>query len=62
MKDALTILVVGAVTLVWVTVFVASIFTREYTPLIYVSGPMLAIVGYVTGVSIIRRGNGAREQ
>jgi hypothetical protein len=30
MKDALTILVVGAVTLVWVTVFVASIFTREY--------------------------------
>jgi uncharacterized membrane protein len=61
MKDALTILVVGAVTLVWVTVFVASIFTREYTPLIYVSGPMLAVVGYATGVSIIRRGNGARE-
>lgn len=56
MKDMLTALVVGAVTLVWVTVFLASIFTREYTPLIYVSGPMLAVVGYVTGVSIIRKG------
>jgi hypothetical protein len=56
MKDALTAMVVGAVTLVWVTVFVASIFTREYTPLIYVSGPMLAVVGYATGVSIIRKG------
>lgn len=60
MKDALTVLVVGAVTAVWVVVFLASIFTKEYTPLIYVSGPMLAVVGYVTGVSIIRKGaNGA---
>ena len=56
MKDALTAFVVGAVTLVWVTVFLASIFTKEYTPLIYVSGPMLAVVGYVTGVTIIRKG------
>jgi hypothetical protein len=54
-KDALTIMVVGAVTLVWVVVFLASIFTREYTPLIYVSGPMLAVVGYATGVTIIRK-------
>lgn len=61
MKDALTVLVVFAVTTVWVVVFMASIFTKEYTPLIYVSGPMLAVVGYVTGVSIIRKGasNGA---
>lgn len=58
MKDALTALVVSAVTVVWVTVFFASIFTREYTPLIYVSGPMLAVIGYVTGVTIIRKGNG----
>lgn len=56
MKDALTVLVVAAVTAVWVAVFIASIFTQEYTPLIYVSGPMLAVVGYVTGVSIIRKG------
>lgn len=55
MKDALTVLVVGAVTLVWVAVFIASIFTREYTPLIYASGPMLAVVGYATGVTIIQR-------
>lgn len=59
MKDALTAMVVAAVTAVWVAVFIASIFTREYTPLIYVSGPMLAVVGYATGVSIIRKGNGA---
>ena len=57
MKDAITILVVGAVTLVWTVVFLASIFTREYTPLIYVSGPMLAVVGYATGVTIIRKGS-----
>lgn len=56
MKDALTVLVVGAVTAVWVVVFLASIFTKEYTPLIYVSGPMLAVVGYATGVTIIRKG------
>lgn len=56
MKDALTIMVVTAVTLVWVVVFLASLVTREYTPLIYVSGPMLAVVGYVTGVTIIRKG------
>ena len=55
MKEKLTILVVTAVTAVWSIVFLASIYTREYTPLIYVSGPMLAVVGYVTGVSIIRK-------
>ena len=60
MKDRLTALVVGAVTFTWVVVFIASIFTKEYTPLIYVSGPMLGVVGYATGVQIIRKGaNGA---
>lgn len=57
MKDALTLVVVVAVTVVWTVVFVASIFTREYTPLIYVSGPMLAVVGYATGVTIIKKGD-----
>lgn len=55
MKDALTILVVSAVTLVWAAVFVASIFTKEYQPLLLVSGPMLAVVGYATGVSLAKR-------
>ena len=54
-KDALTAMVVTAVTLVWVVVFLAALYTREYTPLIYVSGPMLGVVGYVTGVQIIRQ-------
>ena len=58
MKDTLTAIVVSAVTFVWVVVFIASIFTREYTPLIYASGPMLACVGYATGVQIIRKGHG----
>jgi hypothetical protein len=57
MKDVLTLVVVCAVTVVWTVVFVASIFTREYTPLIYVSGPMLAVVGYATGVTIIKKGD-----
>ena len=55
MKEKLTVLVIMSVTLVWSVVFLASIYTREYTPLIYVSGPMLAVVGYATGVSIIRK-------
>jgi hypothetical protein len=58
LKDLLTAIVVSAVTFVWVVVFLASIFTREYTPLIYASGPMLACVGYATGVQIIRKGVG----
>ena len=57
-KDALTAMVVLTVTLVWGVVFLASIYTREYTPLIYVSGPMLGIVGYVTGTKIIRQKGG----
>lgn len=56
MKDALTAAVVLCVTVVWTVVFVASIFTKEYAPLIYVSGPMLAVVGYATGVTIIKKG------
>lgn len=57
-KDRLTAVVVSSVTFVWVVVFIASIFTREYTPIIYASGPMLACVGYATGVQIIRKGHG----
>lgn len=45
-------------TLVWSVVFIASLFTREYEPVIYVSTPFGLVVGYVTGVRILRKVNG----
>jgi hypothetical protein len=33
-------------------------FTHEYEPVIYVSPPMGLVLGYVTGVRILRKVNG----
>lgn len=46
------------VTLVWAIVFIVTLYTREYDPLIYVSPPMGLVIGYVTGIRILRRVNG----
>ena len=50
--------VAATVTLVWALVFVVTLYTREYDPLIYVSPPMGLVIGYVTGVRILRHTNG----
>jgi hypothetical protein len=55
----LTTFVVVTVTLVWSAVFFAALITREYTPLIYASGPMAAVVAFATGIRVLRtNGNG----
>lgn len=50
--------VVIVVTLAWTITLLASLYTREYEPLIYASPPMGLIVGYVTGVRILRKNGG----
>ena len=47
-------------TIVWASLFLASIFTRDYQPLIYVSPPMGIVVGFITGIRILRRVNGEK--
>lgn len=50
---------VTAVTLVWCLAFIAGFVSHDYEPLIYASPPMGLVVGYATGVRILRKVNGA---
>ena len=51
--------VVLVVTASWAVALFVSLYTHEYDGLIYASPPMGLVVGYVTGVSILRKnGNG----
>ena len=52
----LTVFVVVAVTSVWSVVLLVSLYTHDYEPLLYVSAPMVGVIGYVTGVTIARNG------
>lgn len=53
-------IVVIAVTLSWSIALFVSLYTHEYDGLVYASPPMGLVVGYVTGVRILRRnGNGS---
>lgn len=51
--------VVVAVTIVWALAFIMGFYSHDYEPLIYASPPMGLVVGYVTGVRILRKMNGA---
>ena len=46
------------VTLVWAACFLDAFLAHEYDALIYVSPPMGLVVGYITGVKILRKING----
>lgn len=52
----LTILVVSVVTGVWAFVSIYSIVFVQYQPLLYVQAPMLAVVGYATGIRLSKNG------
>ena len=53
-------IVVLVVTTAWAVALFSSIYTREYEAVIYSTPPMGIVVGYVTGVRILRKnGNGA---
>lgn len=48
-------IVVLVVTVAWTVALFVSLYNHEYDGLIYVSPPMGLVVGYVTGVRILRK-------
>ena len=51
-------IVVVTVAAAWTFALVASILSHDYQGLIYTSPPMGLVVGYATGVKILRKVNG----
>ena len=53
---SLTVFVVIVVTTVWATSLVISLLLQDYQVLLYTSPPMLAVVGYATGIRLGKNG------
>lgn len=56
-RDGLATIIALAISVVWATVALASIFTREYTPLSIVTPVMLIVAGFMFGLRVTK-GNG----